>query len=186
MVRKKTVSPDSSGKKEKIDCTYAIHEAYYDKNGFAGSITRDTIEPFGETIEELRHSWMMMAEAFGKPILDYEVIPEPGYSREDDPLRSELEKREKEFESGEVKGIPWEQVKKELEEKWGPFDGDAYREEVEDRRLDKEQDHNDTFVGISGFEDLVMKLFTDYREYIKQDLAENPWKYRQNDGQQDE
>ena len=42
------------------------------------------------------------------------MIPEPGYSREDDPLGLELGKREKEFESGEVKGIPWEDVKKEI------------------------------------------------------------------------
>jgi CRISPR/Cas system-associated endonuclease/helicase Cas3 len=186
VVRKKTVCKDSSSKKDRIDYTYAIHEAYYDKNGFAGAITRDPIEPFGETIQELRHSWVMMAEAFGKPILDYEMIPEPGYSREDDPLGLEFEKREKEFESGEVKGIPWEQVKKEIEEKWGPVDEDVYRKQVEEERIEKEQAHNDTFVSKSEFEDLFMKLFKDYREYIKQDLAENPWKYRRDDGEQPE
>jgi putative addiction module component (TIGR02574 family) len=186
VVRKKTVYQDSSSKKERINYTYAIHEAYYDKNGFAGAITTDPVEPFGETIEELRHSWVMMAEAFGKPILDYDKIPEPGYERREDPVASELDKRVKDFESDKTKGIPWEQVKKDLEEKFGPFDQDAYEKQIEDERLEKERYHSKAFIGIPAFEDLIKKIYTDYREYIKRDVAENPWKYKQNDGEQDE
>jgi putative addiction module component (TIGR02574 family) len=181
VVRKRNVYHDSSSNKEKIDYTYAIHEAYYDKNGFVGAITKDPIEPFGENIEELRHSWVMMAEAFGKPILDYEKIPEPGYERKEDPIGSELDKRVKDFESGKTKGIPWEQVRKDLEDKWGPFDEEAYRNQIEDERLEKEQYHNETFIGISVFGDLINKIYTDYCEYIKRDLAENTWKYKDND-----
>ncbi len=181
VVRKKNVSHDPSTNKERTDYTYAIHEAYYDKNGFAGSITREPVEPSGENIEELRHSWVMMAEAFGKPVLDYEKIPEPGYQREEDPVGSELDKRVKDFESGKTKGIPWEQVKKDLEEKRGPFDEDAYSKQREDERLETEQYHNDAFIGIPVFEDLIKKIYTDYREFIKQDIAENPWKYRESD-----
>ncbi|MCA1795007.1 MAG: hypothetical protein ABR534_12845 [Desulfotignum sp.] len=110
VVRKNTIYQDSSGKKDRITYTYAIPEAYYDKNGFAGAITEDPIEPFEETIEELRHSWVMMAEAFGKPILDYGMIPEPGYNLEDDPMASELDKRIKDFESDKTKTIPWELI----------------------------------------------------------------------------
>ncbi len=80
-----------------MNYTYAIHEAYYDKNGHVGAITKDPVEPFGENIEELRHSWVMMAEAFGQPILDYDNIPEPGYERKEDPIGSELDERLKEF-----------------------------------------------------------------------------------------
>ena len=185
VVRRKTVYQDSSGKKERTNYTYAIHEAYYDKNGFAGSITEDPVEPFGETIEALRHSWVMMAEAFGKPVLDYDMIPEPGYERREDPVASELDKRVKDFESDKTKTIPWEQVKKELEEKWGPFDQDAYEKQIEDERLEKEQYHSKAFIGIPVFEDLLKKMYTDYREYIKRDVAENPWKYKQNDDEQD-
>ncbi len=185
VVRKKTVYHDSSGRKERTNYTYAIHEAYYDKNGFAGAITTDPIEPFGETIEELRHSWVMMAEAFGKPVLDYDMIPEPGYEHKEDPVASELDKRAKEFESDKSKGIPWEQVKNELEEKWGPFDQDAYEKKMEDERLEKERYHSKAFIGIPAFEDLIKKIYTDYREYIKRDVAENPWKYKQNDDEQD-
>jgi hypothetical protein len=106
----------------------------------------------------------MMVEAFGKPILDFEMIPEPGYERKEDPIGSELDKRIKDFESGKTNGIPWEQVKKDLEEKWGPFDEDAYRKQIEDERLEKEQSHNDAFIGISLFEDLIKKIYTDYSE----------------------
>jgi putative addiction module component (TIGR02574 family) len=173
VVRKKTVYQDSSSKKERINYTYAIHEAYYDKNGFAGAITTDPVEPFGETIEELRHSWVMMAEAFGKPILDYDKIPEPGYERREDPVASELDKRVKDFESDKIKAIPWEQVKKELEEKFGPFDQDAYEKQIEDERQEKERYHSKVFIGIPAFEDLIKKIYTDYREYIKRDVAGN-------------
>lgn len=147
--------------------------AYYDKNGFVGAITKDPIEPFGENIEALRHSWVMMAEAFGKPILDYEKIPEPGYERKEDPIGSELDKRLKEFESGKTKGIPWEQVKKDLEIKWGPFDEDVCRKQIEDERLEKEQVHNENFVGISSLKDLIKKIYTEYREHTKRDVAHN-------------
>ena len=181
VVRKKNIFHDSSSKKERTDYTYAIHEAYYDKNGFVGAITKDPIEPFGDNIEELRHSWVMMAEAFGKPILDYDKIPEPGYERKEDPIGSELDRRVKDFESGKTKGIPWEQVKRDLEEKWGPFDEDAYRKQIEDERLEKEQYHSEAFIGISVFEDLIKKIYTDYREYIKRDIGETTWKYKKND-----
>jgi len=80
IVRKREVHADPKSKKERTRFSYAIHEAYYDKNGKAGSITQESINPFGENIEELRHSWIMMAEAFGQPILDFDSIPEPGYS----------------------------------------------------------------------------------------------------------
>ncbi len=181
VIRKKNIYHDSLSKKERIDYMYAIHEAYYDKNGFVGAITQDPIEPFGENIEELRHSWVIMAEAFTKPILDYEKIPEPGYERKEDPIGSELDKRVKDFESGKTKGIPWEQVKKDLEAKWGHLDEEAYRKQVEAERIEKEQHHNEAFIGISKFEDLIQKIYTDYRDYIKRDVAETSYKYEKNE-----
>ncbi len=82
VVRKRYVNPGT----ERERYTYAIHEAYYDNNGHVGAVTRDPVEPYGENIEELRHSWIMMAEAFGLPILDFGSIPEPGYERKEDPM----------------------------------------------------------------------------------------------------
>jgi len=180
VVRKKNVFHVSSANKERVDYTYGIHEAYYDKNGFVGSITTDPVQPFGENVEELRHSWVMMAEAFGKPILDYEKIPELGYKREEDPIGSELNKRVKDFESGKTKGIPWEQVKKDFEIKWGPLDEKTYRKQVEAERIEKEQYHSEAFIGISKFEDLIQKIYTDYSDYVKRDVADNHWKYKEN------
>jgi len=177
VVRKKNIYIDPTDKKERVDYTYAIHEAYYDKNGHVGAITQDPVEPFGENIEELRHSWVMMAEAFVRPILDYDNIPEPGYRRKEDPIGSVLDERLKEVEVGNKKGIPWEHVKRELEEKWGPFDEEGYRKQVEEERVEKERIHAEAFIGTPTLEELIKKIYFDYREFIQRDRAENPWKY---------
>jgi len=81
VVRKKNTYIDPTSKKKRVDYTYAVHEPYYDENGHVGAITQEPVGPFGDNVEELRHSWVMMAEAFGQPVLDYDNIPEPGYDR---------------------------------------------------------------------------------------------------------
>ena len=177
VVRKKNIYIDPTDNKERVTYTYAIHEAYYDKNGHVGAITQDPIEPFGENIEELRHSWVMMAKALGQPILDCDKIPEPGYDRKEDPIGSDLDERLKELKSGNKKGIPWEQVKRDLEEKWGPFDEEGYRKQIEEERVEKERIHSKAFIGASTLEQLIKRIYSDYREYIKRDMAVNPWKY---------
>ncbi len=173
VVQKRCVNPDA----EKASYTYAIHEAYYDNNGHVGAITQDPIEPFGENIEELRHAWVMMAEAFGQPILDFETIPEPGFERKEDPVATVLDKRIKEIKTGEVKGIPYEQVKKDLEEKFGPFDEDEYDSQAEAERVEKERIHGEGFVGAAPLEGLIKKICSDYLEYLERDRTDNPWKY---------
>lgn len=167
-VRKRHTYTDPEDKKERVDYTYAIHEAFYDKNGYVGSITQDPVEPFGENIEDLRHSWVMMAEAFGQPILDYDDIPEPGYEREEDPIGSVLDERLRALETGTAETIPWEEVKRDLEEKHAPFDEDAYRKEVEKDRIEKELLHGKTFVGTPTLEGLIKKLYVDYRQNHQQ------------------
>ncbi|MCX5814696.1 MAG: hypothetical protein NTX75_00435 [Proteobacteria bacterium] len=176
VVRKKYVNPDT----ERASYTYAIHEAYYDNNRHVGAVTQDPVEPFGENIEELRHSWIMMAEAFGLPILDFEAIPEPGYERKEDQVASILDKRIKEQETGEAKGIPFEQVKKDLEEKFGPFDEEKYEKQVEAEREEKEKIHAEAFVATTPLEKLIREICTDYLEYLKRDRTESPWKYQKN------
>jgi hypothetical protein len=178
VVRKRYVSPDTKDKDERASYTYAIHEAYYDNNGHVGAITQDAVEPFGGNIEELRHAWVMMAEAFGLPILDFENIPEPGYERNEDPMASVLDKRIKEMETGAVKGIPFEQVKKDLEEKFGPFDEEEYENQVEAERIEKEKIHGEAFVGTSPLAEIIKKIYSDYLEYLERDQTENPWKYK--------
>lgn len=70
----KILEPDS----EYNSTSYGIHEVYYDENNKAFMCTQDAVEPFGDTVEELMKCWLMMAEAFNKPILDYDKIPEEG------------------------------------------------------------------------------------------------------------
>jgi hypothetical protein len=120
----------------------------------------------------------MMAEAFGLPILDHDNIPEPGYERKEDPIASALDERLKEMEAGNVRGIPWEEVRRDLEAKCGPFDEEAYDKELEEERIEKEKTHGETFIGTSTFEELINKIYSDYREHLERDRIENPWKYR--------
>jgi hypothetical protein len=167
VVRRRYVNPDTEDRNERVSYTYAIHEAYYDNNGHVGAITHDSVEPFGENIEELRHAWVMMAEAFGQPILDFEAITEPGYERKGDPVACVLDKRIKEMETGEVKGIPFEQVKKDLERKFGPFDEEEYDNQVEAERVEKEKIHRNTFIGTAPLEKLIQKIYTDYLQYLR-------------------
>jgi hypothetical protein len=181
VVRKRYVKPDTGVRNERASYTYAIHEAYYDNNGYVGAITQDPVEPFGENIEELRHAWVMMVEAFGQPILDFETIPESGYERKEDPMVSVLDERIKEMETGEVKGIPYEQVKKDLEEKFGPFDEEKYDTQVEAERVEKEKIHKEAFVGTAPLEELINRIYADYLEYLERDRTDNPWKYKVTD-----
>ena len=181
VVRKKNTYIDPANKKERVDYTYAIHEAYYDENGRVGAITQEPVEPFGENVEELRHSWVMMAEAFGQPVLDYGNIPESGYDRKKDPIGSVLDERLKEIEAGNKKGIPREHVKRELEKKWGLFDEDEYRKQVDEERLEKERIHSEAFIGTPTLSELIKKMYSDYKEYIQRDRSENPWKYSAKD-----
>jgi hypothetical protein len=146
-----------------------------------GAITQDPVEPFGENIEELRHTWVMMVEAFGQPILDFETIPEPGYESKEDPMVSVLDERIKGMETGVVKGIPYERVKKDLEEKFGPFDKEEYDNQVEAERVEKEKIHSEAYVGTAPLEELIKKIYVDYLEYLERDRTDNPWKYRAND-----
>ena len=55
-------------------------------------------------------------------------------------------------------------MKKELEDKWGPFDEEAYRRQVEEERMEKEKIHNENFVGTPTLEGLIKKVYDDYKE----------------------
>jgi hypothetical protein len=60
------------------EASYGIHEAFYDYEDRVRAITADPVGPEGETLEELRESYVELAEAFGRPVLDHDKIPEPG------------------------------------------------------------------------------------------------------------
>lgn len=145
--------------------TYEIHEAYYDDTDHVVAITENAVNPFGENIRELRTSWVMMAEAFGKPILDSDKIPEDGYNPKN-PFTDESDDFEKM--SNEEKE---ELIKKEEEElaksDWKEFDSKAYEQECENERLNEEVVHNEKFVGTPLFSELFSKLITEYEIFSK-------------------
>jgi hypothetical protein len=152
VVRRKHVWQDPQSQKERITYSYGIHEAYYDHDGHVGMITQDAIEPYGETIEELRHVWVMMAEAFGQPLLDYENIPEPGYDGDHERLacEAETERIEEDEDDNDV---------------WKPMTAEEraeYHATQEEERIHEEQRHQQEFIGTHPLKRLIDSMYKDY------------------------
>ena len=173
VVRKRNTWIDPEDKKERVGYSYAVHEAYYDKNGHVGAVTQESVEPFGENMEELRHAWVMMAEAFGQPILDHDNIPEHGYDDQEGPQGSVPDER---FGEGGTREVPLEDLEKEMEAKWGPFDREEYTRRAEEDRVEKERVHGELFVGTASLKELIEKIYSDYMESVEKDKDENPLK----------
>jgi len=51
---------------------YAIHEVYYNKKGKPTMVSTDPETILSEDKQDLKEVYLMMAAAFGKPILNYE------------------------------------------------------------------------------------------------------------------
>jgi len=166
VVRKKHTWNDPTQNTEREDYSYAIHEAYYDDNGYVGAITQEPVAPYGDTVEELRHSWVMMVEAFGQPILDYENIPEPGYNRKNDPF-GPLPKEHAQDEC--VQDIREKPDEPSLEDEGVSFDEAAYREQQEQERIETEQHHEKEFGGTPTIKQLIDKVYEDYNRWRKQE-----------------
>jgi len=58
-----------------IDC-FGVHEVYYNEAGEIFAYTERAIEPYGESLEELRLSMGLIALALQHPVLDAALIPE--------------------------------------------------------------------------------------------------------------
>lgn len=171
VVRKKHCWHDSRTDQERVSYTYGIHEAFYDEGHYVGAITENPVEPFGDTIEELRHAWLMMAEAFGQPMLDYDEIPEPGYDREHDPLGTYAGKTPESSPDQEPSN----------EDESGPFARDAmkakefeaYLAQQEEERCRQEHLHSQTFVGTPMLKELIAKIYDDYTAWQEKEKQEN-------------
>ena len=59
------------GKTMAPEVKFAIHETYYDSDK-PTAITTDSMEPYGETLEELKNDLSYMVAALEKPVLDWE------------------------------------------------------------------------------------------------------------------
>jgi hypothetical protein len=57
---------------------HAVHEVFYDENGKIWGATVGPITPMGETVDDLITELAEHLVACGKPVLDFEAIPEPG------------------------------------------------------------------------------------------------------------
>lgn len=57
---------------EEIEHRYAIHEVYYNTDGEPVTCTVDSVEPSGETEEELRRDIKNYLKALDKPVLDFD------------------------------------------------------------------------------------------------------------------
>ena len=51
---------------------FAIHECYYDENNKVTGWTTRQIDPYGDSVEELKDVLEMMYEALDKPVLEYD------------------------------------------------------------------------------------------------------------------
>jgi hypothetical protein len=114
----KLVDPDN----EYNEAYYGIHEVYYDHNDKACMVSQEAEPLYGETVTELINNWLEMVDAFNKPILDFDEIPEEGAHNEIDESLKELQDedgniRPTEELIAEGKLITHEVVVKELREK---------------------------------------------------------------------
>ena len=53
---------------------YHIHEVFYNEDGSVMACSEYQCSPFGETAEELKADFELMAGAFERPVLSYEEI----------------------------------------------------------------------------------------------------------------
>jgi hypothetical protein len=56
------------------EISYGVHEVYYNDEGKPISCTQDAVEPYGETLEELKREIERFSKATELPILDYDKI----------------------------------------------------------------------------------------------------------------
>lgn len=78
-------------KKEHRVVSYQIHEATYDSNKKIIFISEDPIYPCGENVEDMMVNWFCLIEAFSKPIIDYDDIPEEGSENPFEEIIEEIE-----------------------------------------------------------------------------------------------
>ena len=78
---------------------YAIHEAFYNKDGSIFALSQDPIEPMGETVNELTSDLNYMMLALSKEVLDYDNMKyakpdwEKDYSESNNPHRTKKKSR---------------------------------------------------------------------------------------------
>lgn len=148
--------------------SYGIHEVYYDDNDRACMCSKDPVMPAGDTVKEMIGFWYQMREAFKKPIIDYDSIPEEGAVNEITESLKELEDEDGNRKSTEElieegKLIPMEDVMSDLREKYDldDFDLKEYRNEEAVERTKTERQYNEKLVNKSDKE-LMKEIMSNY------------------------
>ena len=146
--------------------SYFIVEAYYDENNKVFMISDQAQSPYGENICELMENWVMFADAFNKPILDYDNIPEPGAKNiienelndlKDDLKNNAIEYLEKE---GKISRFLIEDLITEEEY-------EQYKKDEDDKRKESEMKYYVDNVGtniIDVIKKIIVKYFTPKKE----------------------
>jgi hypothetical protein len=99
------------GKRNENQVTsYQIHEATYDNNGKIVFISEDPIYPCGENVEDMMINWLCMIEAFSKPIVDFDSVPEKGAVN---PMEEIIEEIKENSKNSETYGKPIDQYMEE-------------------------------------------------------------------------
>lgn len=105
--------------------TYAIYEVYYDEQDNILFISKDPMNPHGETITELQNDLKHMRQALKKPILDMDEVLEwlerSGAADYDKWFREQVREAIKEADKPGAVWIPHEEVVKDMQrqrEKW--------------------------------------------------------------------
>lgn len=60
----------------KKDHGFAIHEAFYNEDGSIKAITRESVNPYGTTVDEFKEDLTRYLEALSKPVVDSKTLEE--------------------------------------------------------------------------------------------------------------
>ena len=69
----RVVRTERQTKKEQYDI-YQLYEVYYDDDGKIEGMTENAMQPYGESLEELKNDLQWMMEALREPVLDMEEL----------------------------------------------------------------------------------------------------------------
>ena len=148
--------PPSKIVKEHV--SYGIYEAYYDEDAFVVAITSSPVDIQGEDMEDLRHIWVMLAEAFCQPLLDYNHIPEEGH----DPCKFPFKVDEKDIMKS-TKKLPFlKPSRKEMA---------LFKKSLEKKRAKDEKVHSKKYVGTLSLKTLINNIYDDYHKKHNKEKA---------------
>jgi hypothetical protein len=153
---------------EPLHVHYGIHEVTYDENSKMIMVTQDAISPYGDTVEDLMHHYSQIADAFTKPIVDFDDIPEEGSHNPLDDAFEELQDedgnmRPTEELEAEGKVVRHEDVMEALGLK--DFDRKEFANQKASMRNQTEREYKEKFDGLDRVQAIQKMIEEGYGEY---------------------